>query len=245
MGYYDYQQGLIRHHMDQEGGWDSHLEHCRNFILKAIEIIKPDTVTVLGSGWLLDLPLAEMTETVEKINLVDIIHPPEVISQVSGLDKVKLIEQDITGGLIKETWMAAHRHTFLNPLESLDEISVTEYQPVDDPGLIISVNILTQLESLPVKLLKGKMKADDAGFLNFRKEIQKKHIDFLKKHKSVLITDQSEIVTDNAGNMTEDISLLTELPDGTYKEEWTWYFEMQRSDYYNKRSVFNVVGLIF
>src|SRR5450759_4375935 len=92
MGYYDYQQGLIYRHLNQKGGWDKHLEHCRSFIMKALEIYKPVKVTVLGSGWLLELPLKEMIDLTEEVVLVDIIHPPEVISQAGSMKKVTLNE---------------------------------------------------------------------------------------------------------------------------------------------------------
>ncbi|HAX94130.1 MAG TPA: hypothetical protein DCY25_09355, partial [Bacteroidales bacterium] len=95
MGYYNYQRGLIYHHLDEEGSWNSHLGNCRAFILKAMELRKPSKVTVLGSGWLLDLPLKEMAETGAEICLVDIVHPPEVKEQVAGLGKVTLIEDDV------------------------------------------------------------------------------------------------------------------------------------------------------
>jgi len=74
MGYYNYQNGLIIHHVNQEGGWESHQERCRSFILKALELYKPQKVTVLGSGWLLELPFAELIEQTEKVCLIDIIH---------------------------------------------------------------------------------------------------------------------------------------------------------------------------
>ena len=70
MGYYNYQNGLIYRHLNQEGGWDSHLERCRSFILEGVGFYKPGKVTVLGSGWLLELPFAEMVERTGKICLV-------------------------------------------------------------------------------------------------------------------------------------------------------------------------------
>ena len=79
MGYYNYQNGLIYHHINQHGGWENHEEHCRGFIIKALDFYKPEKVTVLGSGWLLELPLAELVERTGKICLVDIVHPPDVI----------------------------------------------------------------------------------------------------------------------------------------------------------------------
>ena len=244
MGYYNYQQGLIYKHLNQEGGWNSHLQNCRNFILKSLDFYKPRKITVLGSGWLLDLPLKEMIDVTDEICLVDIVHPPEVINQVAGLKNVKLMEEDITGGLIKELWMKAGKNSFFIKLRSLENITVPEYQPINDPGLVISLNIFTQLESLPADFIKMRAKINETDLYNFRKEIQKQHISFLKKHHSVLITDISEIITENTGNVTENLSVIADLPQSKYKEEWTWYFEPVKPDYYRKRSVFAVVGLL-
>ena len=158
MGYYNYQNGLIYHHLNQEGGWGQHLEHCRQFILKALDFYKPDKVTVLGSGWLLDLPVAELAERVSRISLVDIIHPPDVFTQVKSYKNVELIEQDITGGLIAEVWQKKGHCTFIHKLLSLEKIVVPEYRPDGDPGMVISLNILTQLESLLIDFLKKRSK---------------------------------------------------------------------------------------
>jgi hypothetical protein len=244
MGYYNYQNGLIYHHINQEGGWDNHQEHCRSFILKALDFYKPEKVTVLGSGWLLDLPLAELIEKTRKVCLVDIVHPPDVISQVGGFKNVELIEQDITGGLIEEVWQKTGKYSFFNKLHSLENIIVPEYKPDGDPGMVISLNILTQLESQLIDFLRKKSRIKEEEFNLFRTEIQKKHIDFLKKNKSVLITDITEIFTDNSGNVTNIPTVITDLPDEHFKEEWTWHFDLVRSDYYTKRSVFKIVGII-
>ena len=244
MGYYDYQRGLIIHHLNEEGSWNTHLTNCRNFILRAIEYYRPSVVTVLGSGWLLDLPLKEINDTVTEVNLVDIIHPPEVKEQVADLKKVILKEDDVSGGLINEVWQKAGRRTFFNKLTSLKDIEVKEYKPQFDPGMVISLNILTQLEALPVGLLKRKAKVDEESFLKLKREIQQNHVSFLKRHKSVLITDRSEVVTESSGKITKISSVLVDLPEAKHSEEWTWYFELKQSDYYNKRSVFKVAGII-
>jgi hypothetical protein len=244
LGYYEYQQGFIVRHLNQGTGWNNHLEKCRSFILKSLEIIKPSTVTVLGSGWLLELPLAEILEKVEKICLIDIAHPPEVVRQVSNLPKVELITDDISGGLIDEIWRNTSRLPLFRRLESLQGISVPEYRPGFDPGMVISLNILTQLETLPLKHLLKKSKVSEAETERFRIEIQDKHISFLKKHRSVLITDTTEIFTDNSGNISEKKSVITALPQGTYREDWTWDFDLKRSDYYEKRSVLKVAAIM-
>lgn len=245
MGYYDYQQGFIFRHLNQDNGWDAHLQRCREFILKAVDIVNPSKVTVLGSGWILEVPLSELTERGLDICLVDIIHPPEVIIQTAGLKNVSLREEDISGGLIEEVWMRAGSRTFLNRLPSLEGLRIPEYRPKEDPGMVISLNILTQLETLPERLLRRKSGADDEEFNEFRKKIQGNHIKFLQKHKSVLISDYTEVFTEASGISYEKSSVSATLPEGILQEEWTWDFDLVRSDFNKKRSLLKVKALLF
>jgi len=243
MGYYNYQNGLIYRHLNQGDGWDSHLAMCRNYILEAIDIYKPEKVTVLGSGWLLELPVAEMIEKSGKVCLVDIVHPPEVRAQTACIKNIDLIEDDVTGGLIEEVWQKTGRYSFFRKLKSLDGITIPEYTPDSDPGMVISLNILTQLESLLVDYLRKISKVSDEEYSRFRIEVQKKHIAFLQRHRSVLITDYSEVFTSKSGALSTVPTLLTELPQGQRREEWTWNFDQAGSDYYNRRSLLKVVAV--
>lgn len=244
MGYYDYQQGLINNFLVQENGWLSHQQKCRNFILKAIEFFKPAKITVLGSGWLMELPLIEMAEQTNEICLVDIIHPPEVVTQASSLKKVKLIEDDVSGGLIEMVWEAAGKRTFLNRLKSLDGFVVPEYRSLADPGLVISLNILTQIEVLPLALLRKKTKASDDEYLLLRKKIQSKHLEYLKLHDSVIISDISELFT-RAGGKTEKVNtLLVDLPEGIIRDKWQWDADLKGRDFNLRHSSFEVAAVI-
>jgi hypothetical protein len=244
MGYYDYQNGLIFRHLNQKGGWNSHLQHSRNFILKSINFFKPEKVTVLGSGWLLELPVAEMIEITGEICLIDIIHPPDVIKQAGLFKNVRLIEQDVSGGLIEEVWQKTRKFSFIRKLKSLENILVPEYKPDSDPGLVISLNILTQLEYLPVSFLDKRSCIEEEEFIHFRQEIQKKHIDFLKKHRSVLISDYEEVITAKGGSVNTVSTLLATLPEGQMREEWTWDFDQTGADYHNKRSIMKVIAIV-
>ena len=243
MGYYDYQQGLIYRHLNQGNGWQSHEKHCRDFILKACNKDNPEKITVLGSGWLLELPLTELAERTKHICLIDIVHPPAVRDQVKKFKNIELSEQDISGGLIDEVWRKAGERTFLNKLRSLDEIEIPEFN-LKNPGTVISLNIMTQLEAMPLRMLGKKAMAGEADILNFRKKIQESHLRFLGKHKSLLITDTAEIFTDSSGNVTEDKTVITDLPDGLLKETWRWDFDLKGLDYSRKRSVMEVTALI-
>jgi len=244
MGYYNYQNGLIYRHINQHGGWEKHEEHCRGFIIKALDFYKPEKVTVLGSGWLLELPLAELTERTGKICLVDIVHPPDVINQVRCCKNVELIEQDVTGGLISEVWQKTGKYSFFSKLHSLEDIIIPEYKPDGDPGMVISLNILTQLESLLIDFLKKRTKIKDGEASQLRTKIQKKHIDFLTRYSSVLITDYAEVITTRSGNIKTIPTLLTDLPPCRVSEEWIWNFDQTGADFYNSRSQFKVIAVI-
>lgn len=243
MGYYDYQRGLIFHHLNQGTGWQTHEKRCREFIIKATDLLHPEKITVLGSGWLLDLPLAELAERTKQICLIDIVHPPEVREQIGRFKNVELSERDISGGLIDLVWRIAGKRTFLNKLRSLDEIKIPEFS-LENPGMVISLNILTQLESMPLRLLEKKAKVEETELMNFRKKIQESHLGFLKSHRSVLITDTAEVFTDLSGNISEVRSVVTNLPDGIQKETWRWDFDLKGSDFNQKRSVMEVSAII-
>lgn len=244
MGYYSYQSGLIYRHLNQDGGWDEHNRKCRSYILNAIDLFRPEKVTILGSGWLLDIPLAEIAERTACIELVDIVHPPQVKEQVSVYGNVRLKEADVTGGLITEVWNSVHR-SFFRRTKSISEIRIPDYKPDEDPGLVISLNILTQLENLSLEYLRKKSSIPVAEFDSFRRCVQKKHVDFVSGRKSVLISDFEEVFTGNNGEQKVVPTLHTELPDGKMKEEWVWDFDARGSDYYTSSSVLKVLAVIY
>jgi hypothetical protein len=245
MGYYSYQSGLIYRHLGQEGGWDTHLARCRNYIINAAARFNPTAITVLGSGWLLDLPLAELTENTGMIYLVDIVHPPEVREQVSKYSTVKLVEADLTGGLVKEVWNKAGGFSLFKKSIPLAEFKMPEFKPDFEPGLVISLNILTQLENLPVELVKRKIKADENELTDFRRRIQQSHLDFILKHRSVLITDFEEVYSSEKNENKVVGTMLVKADGGIEREEWTWDFDLRESDYYRSRSVMKVIAVTF
>lgn len=245
MGYYAYQNGLIYNDLNQDGGWDGHLSSCRSFIMKAMEYYNPSRITVLGSGWLLDLPLAEMLERTGTIYLVDIVHPPEVVRQAGDLEKVVLVEQDITGGLIEEVWNATGKFSFFRRLKSLESIEIPEFVLAFDPGLVISLNILTQLETRLIEWLKRRSAAGEDELLLFCKKVQERHLEFLLKNRSVLITDYAEVETKKTGEVNDIPTLFAELPPGQFMEEWTWDFDLKGQENYNSTSVIKVRALAF
>jgi hypothetical protein len=244
LGYYDYQQGLIHRHLNQDEGWNSHLGNCRNYIVSAVNEFKPEKVTVLGSGWLLDLPLAEILDVAKLVVLIDIVHPPEAQKQIASLRGVELVEDDVTGGIAAAVWEKAANVPFFRKIDTIGDIIVPGYELKEDPGLVISLNILSQLDVLPVEFLRKRSKVKEEELLLFRRNIQDEHIRFLSKQRSVLITDICEIFTDSSGSKTEVKTVIAGLPEGTDRKEWTWDFDLKRSDYFEKKSVMKVIAMI-
>jgi hypothetical protein len=242
MGYYNYQNGLIYRHINQEGAWENHLDRCRQFIIRALDFYNPEKITVLGSGWLLDFPLIEIIERTKRICLIDIVHPPDVINQAGRFKNVELIEQDLTGGLIEEVWQMSKNFSLIKRSQMLKNIIVPEYKPHEDPGLVVSLNILTQLESLLVNFIKKRSKIKEEEINLFRAEVQKQHISFLMKHRSVLITDLAEVITSRTGSVETIPTMITDLPSCRVCEEWNWNFDVKGTDLYNSRSYFKVLA---
>ena len=243
LGYYNYQERLIFRHLRQEGAWDSHLSNCRRFIMEAVEHFNPARITVLGSGWLLDFPLAEIIEKGIELHLVDIVHPPGVRAQVASFDKVSTEERDITGGLVRELWEKTRGYNFLWRLKSLEKINVPVFHLEEDPGLVISLNILSQLDFLPMRMIMKKGTIAQDEMMNFRRDIQQKHLDFLASYSFVLITDYIEVITDDSGSVLEEKTLFTGLPVHNRSEEWIWEFDHKHSDFFGKRSSYRVKAL--
>ena len=124
MGYLSDQKGIINRYLRERGGWDSHLYRCRDYILRSVDQIKPDVISILGSGWLLDVPLEELADAGIMINLVDINHPPQVRRKASRFKNVSLIENDITGGLTDIIYQSVSAN-----ITNIADIKMPVYKP--------------------------------------------------------------------------------------------------------------------
>lgn len=238
MGFLADQGGIINRYLREQGGWDSHLYKCREYILSKVRLFKGKDITILGSGWLLDVPLEELAEMCRMVKLVDINHPAQVRRKVKSFTNVKLINADITGGLIEEVWRIT-RKKISNP----DNIEIPVYSFDFDPGLVISLNILTQTDTLLNDYLR---KTVDIGIDRqrlFRSKVQQAHLDMLNQYPYLLLTDyEEEIVDIDSSRILETNNLIFAgaLPQGRDSEEWEWIFDSSGEYYRRKRVIFRV-----
>jgi hypothetical protein len=245
MGYYDDLVGIMRRYRAEEPSWDSHLENSRELIIRAIELFNPSNITVLGSGWLLDLPVEKMTMNKRRINLVDIILPGQTETRIQIFRHVRFIQEDITGGLILGVYDNVHRGLFKRRVDIEKILNYKPYEPPTGSDLVISLNLLSQLDSLPVEYLRKKSKITEEQIQELRQRTQQQHIDMLKHRNSLLITDFYEHPGNSSGETEKKPTVAVDLPGGFLREEWDWAFDTSKSYNPETTTTFRVAGIIF
>ncbi len=180
--------------------WAPHLERSRDWLLESAGAGGALGV-VLGSGLLLDVPLAELAARFRRLFLVDMVHLPRVRRQARAHARVVLLERDVTGVVAPLWWLVRRRAR-----AERDELGrVFEVFP-DLPELeaadwVASVNIFSQLPLLPLeaaaRLCPG---AGEADFLAWQDRLLGRHLAWLRQRPR--------------GCLLADIRQTTSRPDG-------------------------------
>jgi hypothetical protein len=78
MGYKADNRGIMDRFIQMNGAWEGHLQNTRAFILKCVTGRSIENLAVYGSGWCLDLPLDELSEIADNIQLYDLASAPVI-----------------------------------------------------------------------------------------------------------------------------------------------------------------------
>ncbi|MFO7575970.1 MAG: hypothetical protein R6W67_12515 [Bacteroidales bacterium] len=243
LGYYSNQEGIAMRYIREDENWNEHLSNTRKFIVSVIKKVRPKVVTVLGSGWLLDIPLRNIISSGATVRLVDIVHPPGIVRSLANEKSVTFVTEDLTGGLPALVWDLCESGRKPESGHILEAAASLEYHPDTEQGLILSINLLSQLHTLPFEYLVKKKVLKQEFHDAFAALIQEKHIRFLKKHEAVLITDIEEIETDRAGMPHSNRIIYCRLPAGHSRKEWTWEFDTEGSYRQGFTTVMKVAAL--
>ncbi len=240
MGLNDDQEGVFRRYLNEEGGWDSHLRNSKSFIKQCVVEEKPKNIGVLGSGWLLDVPVDFLVESCENIYLYDIRHPRQIVNKYKKIEKVHFVEVDITGGAIEFVYQAIRNNTIKKELLNIPAIG---FQAEENLDYIVSLNILNQLDILIVENLRKVSGLPQKLIDDFRGIIQKRHLNSLPTDRSCLLTDFEEQIYDRTGKFVESHNLLyASLPEGKSEQEWIWNFDTLMTYYPNRKTNFRVIA---
>jgi hypothetical protein len=244
MNYFSDQKGIIKRYINEEGEWDNHLANTKDYIIHFLNSRSHESVAIMGSGWLLDVPVTYLEENVKKVMLLDINHPAHIKHKVRRFKNMELIVADISGGGISEVFKIVKEHKNTGIKRDPAKIELQGLELLQKADCIISLNILNQLDMLLADYLK-KFRIYDNRELNcLRKKVQQLHIDSLVPDRSCLITDYEEEVYDADGTLSSRKDLiLAELPPAKNEKKWKWNFDSSGSYCPGKRVVFNVVAL--
>jgi hypothetical protein len=245
MNYVADQQGIIDRYLKESESWKSHLENTKNEIISGATGKGTDSCAILGSGWLLDVPLEFLSKRFKKVYLFDVVHPTQIKHKTRKLNNVILVEQDITGGAISEFFESVQMYKSMKTRKELSDFKFNGFIYNINFDYVVSVNILNQLDILLVEYIKKYNLYSSDELLVLSKQIQQKHLNSLPLEKTCLITDQQELIaeSDNKVLSTKELIHIT-LPSNKITTHWQWQFDKQ--DYLpGKNVVFNVVALHF
>lgn len=226
MGFIKDQEGIMNRYLRESSQWKNHLERTRSFISTSFAQTEAETVAVLGSGWLLDVPLDHLLERFRRVYLVDIHHPIQIRKLTEGMSQVELIEADLTGGAIERIWQYSHE----NHISTQNE-PVLDHIPFDPPldhiqaDAYISVNLLNQLDIILCDYLLKQKPFQQEALTPFRTAIQTFHLDWISKKPACLVSDILEEVVDKNGVLSSKALLYTHLPEGMREDRWWWDFD--------------------
>lgn len=209
------QRGIVKRYLRETDTWAVHLENTKSFILDSANNKHKGTAMVLGSGWLLDIPLEALSAMFNKVYLIDIVHPPQIIQRIKKFENVWVENIDLL-----EVSSSAF-HTAYQQGPSAGFISL-----LSQADFIISANLLTQLE---IPLLKKNKKKSSKKNINdglISQKIQQHHLDLLPAKKTCLITETMEYLYDrNDVLVREDRLMHADIPPSAFTKEWIWEFD--------------------
>ncbi len=228
-GYNKEREGIISNYMNSEGKWNRHLQNSKNIILKSAENKKKGICVIAGSGWWLDIPVDELSSVFEKIILMDISHPTQIIHKKKKYPNLELIETDITNVVEKIYFYAKKYKKEKNKLK-LEEFITHDYNFIYSNKIkadfVVSLNILSQLGIFICNYLKKTKIFGSDEIKDFERLLQENHIKMLPKGKSCLITDYYKYKYDFSDKIISKEKLLKiDLPKGRFSEEWQWDFK--------------------
>lgn len=244
MGYLRELIAISERHKRCRRAWQPHLDLSKDFILQAVNLCSNHKkAVILGSGLLLDIPLAELSEAFEEVLLVDMVHLATTKRKAHRYPNVFTLNADITG--VVHTIYKTH---------SIPHIKTnTEFPGYDSQtSLLISANILSQLPLCPASFLMKKCHLPETDIQNWAKILINDHLTHLADLNCVvcLITDHSMCLKDKKGQIYDVKSTLhgikpnEKLPDIKYQTEWQWEIAPLKEISAHYSITLKIIGLI-
>ena len=199
--------------------WQSHLNRTKQLIRDATEVCRQRRkAVILGSGLLLDIPLADLSRSFREVVLVDVVHPLKVTLLARWFGNVRLVRADVTGTTERLTQIANSPRTPL-PRSTPDLLCDDS-----DGDYVASVTLLSQLPHLPTVYLDKQHPRPEAEIDAFARQLIESHLGYLRRLPGVvsLITDIEKLQVDRDGRVVERFDILYGVRVPQPDTEWIW-----------------------
>ena len=217
MGYLDEAIAMRRRFRRNRTAWQPHLDNSRRFVLSAAEQCRNKSkVVILGSGLLLDVPLAELATMFQEVVLMDIVCLPEVRRQINRHDNIRFVEHDVTN--VAQSLDQNGRDRLPEPAPASPEID-------ENTGFVVSLNILSQLWVVPrtyaARHLRG---VSDDQVEDWCQRIVESHFASLRSMPCdvCLVADYEFVKRDGEGQVVSRASSIYDIPLPEPDASWTW-----------------------
>jgi len=243
IGYFGDQSGIMRRYRREREHWDAHLQHTREFVIQAMQGKNRQSVAVLGSGWLLDVPVEELSRYFEKVYLYDIRHPEKAKKQVRPLKNVELRVCDISG-FARPVYQYVKQYRSRKERPSIGDIQPQTTLDMTGFDFVFSCNILNQLDILLADYLAQFFGLSREETDIFRSHVQQRHIDLLPRNRSCVVADYEEIIcTPDDVEISRTTSVRHSIVHNPDARRWTWIFDTKMTYHEGKKTFFNVMGV--
>jgi hypothetical protein len=218
LGYLSELIAIGARHRRCRAAWADHLSRSRQAILDAADrAANRRRAIVLGSGRLLDVPLAGLAARFESVALVDAVHPLAARWQARRHANVTLVTRDVTGIIeALHRWRPGEPLPVPRPLDMIHE---------PDVDLVVSLNLLSQLGVLPIEWLEkrgGSAARPSAEALS--RSLTRSHLDDLARCRApvCLIGDVEWWRASPDGAVVERSSSIDGIEAPAALAEWIW-----------------------
>lgn len=220
MDYLDEAIAMRQRYRRNRFSWQPHLERTRQFVLSTVEKSQNrGKAVILGSGLLLDVPLAELATMFREVVLLDIVILPEVRKMIKGYSNVKFVQYDVTN-------MSEKLYNNIRQgIRVLPEAAPRFSEIDENTGLVVSLNLLSQLWVIPrAYALKKLPRIDEEQVDNWCRQIVESHYASLLSMPCTvcLIADYEFIKRDREGRIVSQGSTISGLALPGPDAGWTW-----------------------
>ena len=191
--------------------WQSHYQHCQRAITDFVQQQSSHQhIMVMGAGSTQDIPLEYLSQTYQKVTLVDLVFLPAARKRCRAWENIELLEYDVTQSL-HGIWLGS------NEVKPPNQSMISA-----DIDAVISLNLVTQLPLLPLKWLRAHYSLSDAESEVLAQSLIQNHLNFLRRCRSALL------IADVLGQSLEDGKVVDEydpwwgidVPHSP--SQWTW-----------------------